>query len=302
MFSKIIVGVDGSKRCRDGLALARMLARETGGSILLASVHPASRRHAHQEAARAEAERCLAEAREAIAGVGAVEQRAVAANSPARGLHDLAEAEGADLIVLGSSHRGTAGRVLPGSVGDRLLHGAPCAVAIAPAGYWGNPDPRPRVIGVGYLPGEHADAALTVATELALHEHAALRLIAVVDGTGFGGFGVRGGYGYAEIIGDVREETRERLEAALHALPGETRAQGVLREGDPAAELVEQSQTLDLLVTGSRGYGALGRAILGGVSSRVVREAACPVLVVPGVAAAAEAPAQADRPAAAGAA
>ncbi len=141
--------------------------------------------------------------------------------------------------------------------------------------YWGNPDPRPRVIGVGYLPGVHADAALSVATELALHENAALRLIAVVDGAGFGGFGVRGGFGYAEIIGDVREETRERLDAALRALPPETRAQGVLREGDPSLELIEQTQTLDLLVTGSRGYGSLGRAILGGVTSRVVSEAAC---------------------------
>jgi nucleotide-binding universal stress UspA family protein len=281
MFKRIIVGIDGTKRGRDALALGRLLARETGASLVLASVYPASHRSSHEERARTEAERCIGEAREGLAGVRDVEHRAVAASSPARGLHDLAEAEGADLIVLGSSHRGAVGRVLPGSVGERLLHGAPCAVAVAPVGYWGNPDPRPRVIGVGFQPGRQADAALHAATELALHEGAALRLIAVVDGAGFGGFGVHGGYGYAEIIGDVREETRASLAAALDRLPAQTRAQGVLREGDVAAELVAQSQTLDLLVCGSRGYGPLGRAVLGGVSSRVVREAACPVLVIP---------------------
>ncbi len=283
MFHRIIVGVDGTKRGRDALALARMLARETGASLVLASVYPAFHRASHEERGRAEAETFISEAREALAGVSEVDHRAAAASSPARGLHDLAEAEGADLIVVGSSHRGAVGRVLPGSVGERLLHGAPCAVAVAPIGYWGNPDPRPRVIGVGYQPGRQADAALRAATELALHEGAALRLIAVVDGAGFGTFGVHGGFGhgYAEILGDLREETSACLTEALRALPPEVRAQGVLREGDVAAELVEQSQTLDLLVAGSRGYGPLGRAILGGVSSRVVREAACPVLVIP---------------------
>ena len=41
----------------------------------------------------------------------------------------------ADLLVLGSSHRGALGRVLIGSVSEETLHGAPCAAAIAPAGY-----------------------------------------------------------------------------------------------------------------------------------------------------------------------
>jgi nucleotide-binding universal stress UspA family protein len=38
---------------------------------------------------------------------------------------------------------------------------------------------------------------------------------------------------------------------------------------------------IDLLVCGSRGYGPVRRVLLGGVSSRLIRRAACPVVVVP---------------------
>ena len=38
----------------------------------------------------------------------------------------------ADLVVVGSTHTGRLGRVFPGSTGEKLLHGAPCAVAVVP--------------------------------------------------------------------------------------------------------------------------------------------------------------------------
>jgi len=284
MFGKIIVGIDGTKRGRDALALGRLLARETGASVVLASVYPASLRERaggdeYESVARADAERQIVEADEILGGVSDVAHRPVADSSPARGLQRLAAEEDADLIVVGSSHRGAAGRVLLGSVGERLLHGAPCAVAVAPVDFWGNPDPRPRLIGVGYDGTPHADAALRVAAELASHEHAALRIITVVER-----LKVSGGYG--AIVGDLREEARSWLDAALQAVPAETRPEGVLLDGDPADQLADQSESLDLLVTGSRGYGMLGRVLLGGVSARVVRDARCPVIVVPSVAAA----------------
>ena len=39
---------------------------------------------------------------------------AVASSSAARALHDTAESKDADMIVVGSSHRGPSGRVFPG--------------------------------------------------------------------------------------------------------------------------------------------------------------------------------------------
>jgi nucleotide-binding universal stress UspA family protein len=59
------------------------------------------------------------------------------------------------------------------------------------------------------------------------------------------------------------------------------RTQVVLADGDPAPQLVERAEQLSLLVTGSRGYGPVRRAVLGGVSAQVLRALPCPVLVVP---------------------
>jgi nucleotide-binding universal stress UspA family protein len=59
-------------------------------------------------------------------------------------------------------------------------------------------------------------------------------------------------------------------------------ATGELLEGDVVDELAAlDDREVDLLVCGSRGYGPVRRVLLGGVSSRLIRRAACPVVVVP---------------------
>ena len=69
------------------------------------------------------------------AGAGLrITTRTIADTSPSRALHILAEIERASLVVIGSSHRGAVGRVFAGTTAERLLHGAPCPVAVAPRG------------------------------------------------------------------------------------------------------------------------------------------------------------------------
>ena len=51
------------------------------------------------------------------------------ASSPGRGLHDIAERQQADLLVVGSCGRGPVGRVLIGDDTRTSLNGAPCALA-----------------------------------------------------------------------------------------------------------------------------------------------------------------------------
>ena len=77
-----------------------------------------------------------------------------------------------------------------------------------------------------------------------------------------------------------RPRTRSRRLTASQRRPGP----GVEAEftvGDPAHILTEASEQLDLLVVGSRGYGPMHAVMVGGVAGRLVREAACPVIVVP---------------------
>lgn len=51
--------------------------------------------------------------------------------------------------------------------------------------------------------------------------------------------------------------------------------------GDPGDTLVELSEYLDLLVSGSRGYGPVRAVLLGGVARRLATAGHCPVIVLP---------------------
>ena len=50
-------------------------------------------------------------------------------------------------------------------------------------------------------------------------------------------------------------------------------------DGDPVTALCDVSRQVELLVSGSRGQGAVAGRLLGGASRRLVHEAQCPVLV-----------------------
>ena len=85
------------------------------------------------------------------------------------GLKDLAAGEQADLIVIGSTHRGQLGRVVPGSVGERLLSGSPCPVAVAPRGYANTDHFGLGLIGVAVRDRAREAARLRAADH---HDHA----------------------------------------------------------------------------------------------------------------------------------
>ena len=56
----------------------------------------------------------------------------------------------------------------------------------------------------------------------------------------------------------------------------------VVLEGDPAETLCKRGAGADLLVVGSRGYGALAGLLLGSVSSKCAHHSRGPVVIVPG--------------------
>ncbi len=194
-------------------------------------------------------------------------------------LHQLAQERAAELIVVGASHRSVAGRLILHSTTEAVLHGSPCEVAVAPHGYAAEAAP-PRRIGVGYDGTVSARHALARAAELAHWFGATLEVIVVVDLT----HTMPARAGYPGIIFDLRSEADRLLaeaRAALDLLPAVAGVELRREEGDPGRLLCDASDTLDLLVVGSRDHGPLRRLLLGSVSTHVVREARSAVLVTP---------------------
>ncbi|HET6549195.1 MAG TPA: universal stress protein [Solirubrobacter sp.] len=284
--STILIGVDGSDRSQDATALGERLASAAGADVILACAFPYSdapnraANAAHREKLRDEA---LATARAVGDGLEGVRShiRVVANPSPAHALHDLAESERATLVIVGSTHTGRAGRVLPGSTGERLLHGAPCSVAVVPKGYREHAGAPIRRIGVAYDDSPEAKAAFAAAVDLARALGAELEVIWVVSLDSYASPALMAGPSVAMLREDVERHVQATLDELVAGVPSDVTATGVLLIGNAADELAQRSQGLDLLVVGSRGYGPLRSVIVGGVSGRVMRAAHCPVIVVP---------------------
>jgi nucleotide-binding universal stress UspA family protein len=273
MFKNVVVGVDMHQGGRDAIALAQRLT-EPDGKLRLAHVyavdaHIATGSSAPYDAAqRDRALELLTKARDEAA-VDA-ELSSVGAPSAGRGLHVLAEADGADLLVVGSSRRGLLGRVLLGDDTRAALNGAPCAVAVAPAGY-SQEAGELRAIGVGYNGSAESEHALGVARRLAAQHGAELSAFEVVSLPAYVFAG--GPAPLGDAIDEMVKEARERVSALDGVEPHAA-------YGQPAEELAAYSASLDLLIVGSRDYGPVGRLVHGSTSQLLARMARCPLLVL----------------------
>ena len=285
--STILIGVDASERSQDAIAFGNRLAALSSAHVVVACAFPyddAIRQGSNPEYRKAladDAEQTASTMRDRLDEIDAdrLLVRITANPSPAHALRDLAEAEHAEMIVVGSSHTGRLGRVAPGSTGERLLHGAPCAIAVVPHGYRTSHEQPIRRIGVAYDGSEQAAAAVAAAIELARTFSAELEIIGVVAPETYTGSGMLAGPTYT--FEDLEHTVQESLDMVIAGIPSDVSAVGVRLTGDPADQLGERSAMLDLMLAGSRGYGPLRSVLVGGVSGRLIRTVQCPVIVIP---------------------
>lgn len=280
----IVVAYDGSPYSEDGLALTGALAEVLAARPLVVTVA------LYPDHLMSAEERSLIAAEYAgkTLDVGADRLRmlaprkqAVGDDSPARALDRIAEAEQPLMIVLGSTHRGPLGRVFLGSVGQNLVSGAPCAIAVAPRDYAHRQEHRLHRIGVALNGSEESWAAYSAASSLAERVHGELIAIAVAAPAHYGY-----GAGFGALTADEYEHAEGRaamqvLEEATGRAPSGVTFHAMLRQGPPERELADACGKLDLLVVGSRGYGPVRRTLLGSVSSKLMHQATCPILVLP---------------------
>jgi nucleotide-binding universal stress UspA family protein len=282
MFRTIVAGCNGRERGRGAVSLAHAIAEATGARLLLVGVHhnpplpfPTTYTEQHEGL-----ERDLRAVRDELAPEAIIQVHA--GMSPAHALRHVARYEHADLLVIGSRHRRRRQHIVESDHAMQVLHGARCAVAVAPDPL----APRPELhrIGVGIDATAESAIALDTACALARLTGARLHLIAVADDRlpAWTGDALTAAYGESvQTLVDDRIESARELLAARRAT-----CEGIVVEGDvvlgnPAGELVLASEDLDLLVLGSRRWGPVKRLALGSTAERVIRHTACPVLVPP---------------------
>src|SRR3954447_6023073 len=117
MYRKLVVGYATDRRGADAIALTRLLAsaRSVEDVVIVEASHGHRFSGSHGEAGTPSAERDIGSLGEGWPPDVLVSPRLVSGASPAAALASAADEVEADLLVLGSSHRGFAGRVLAGT-------------------------------------------------------------------------------------------------------------------------------------------------------------------------------------------
>lgn len=280
-----IAAHDGTDRGADAVALARVLAGPHAGPVRMVHVCRAREpwdtlTHPAQDPTRVERARVMG-MEEHVRLPGDPLPLNLTAHSVAHGLQDAAEREPAAVVVVASSPGGDAGRTFPGATAQRLMHGAPCPVAIAPEGYASRAASEIGVIGVAIDADPESWEALRHAIELARGFDACVRLMTAVDPAA-----EADALAVPELVSDVREATMVRGEELLRdvrrEVPGDVVVDAELCEGPPGESIVAACDgDVDLLVCGSRGYGPKHVVLLGTTTSYLVAHSSCPVLVIP---------------------
>lgn len=285
MLNTILVGVDGRPGGDDALALARRLSQLDDGAVVVTSAtETAGGQGLHTSPNdEAAARHALARARSHVATEANVTFRDSEAPTPAAGLLGLAREVGADIIVVGASHRSPLGRVLGGSVLTELLRGD-VPVAVAPNGFAHEPARDWNAVAVAVDDSAASDAAVRFAAELTrvVEEPPGEVEVVAVDSRPLLETFPEGEP--VEPADGRRARFDEIVARAAGMLPAGVQVRETHAYGLPEQALSDVSRARDVLVCGAHGRGTLGRLLFGSVSETLAAQAACPLVIVPAAA------------------
>ena len=189
------------------------------------------------------------------------------------------EQGGFGLTVMGAGRRGWLGNLLLGSVSLHVLHSSPTSVLIV---HETEVRHGPVRILLGADGSTGASLARQTLTDFADPERCEVRVVAVAHEAPVFVQRMPGVIAPPSVSKDL-EVTRvlaERVEryaeeAVTHLCADGFRAEGRVKDGHPAGQLLDEAErwNAELVVLGSRGLGSVGRALLGSVSDRIVRRA-----------------------------
>ena len=181
----------------------------------------------------------------------------------------------AQMMVVGCRGRGAFARGLLGSISTGLVHHAKCPVAIIhdEDPLMPHPAQAPVVVGVDGSPS--SDRAVAIAFEQASFR--GVDLVAVHAWSDSGVFEFPGvDWSQLQALGETT--LSERLAGWQERYP-DVLVRRVVVADRPAHQLLEQAESAQLLVVGSRGWGGFAGMLLGSVSTAVIHGAKMPVIV-----------------------
>lgn len=280
--SKVLIAYDGTSSdaaltdlgCA-GLPMAVDALIVTVADIILpppdnelpADDEPAVRIPEVERHAKERAERAINEA-QAFADLGAKRVKAdfpgwnirseVRCDSPAWAILEIADRDQSDLIVVGShGHSLVGGRLILGSVSQRVLYDARCSVRVARC--WEEKRKGPVRIVVGFNGSQDCEAAVDAVVSREWPEGTEARLITV----------------HPLLSSEARDVAAKRLRQA-----GLTTTE-ISKDGDPAHVLIREAEEWGAasIFVGTRDVHGFQHLLHGSVSSAVAEKARCSVEV-----------------------
>lgn len=292
---RILLATDFSPRAEGAEAYACTLAESWGAALTVMNVlefapgmnpeYPVNRLYLTE--LMKQATRALAELKARVADRRISVHTRIATGIPSQEVLVAAEAENADLIVVGTVGKTGLAHVLLGSTAERIIRTAPCPVLVVRAersgaeqtGGGNHPAALDRIL----VPVDFSDCsldALEYAVVVAQRAKASVMLLHVLEPVSYG-------LDFTLTIPGSREHKREAVAerlagvvAALDAL--KVKSEYAVRGGLPHDSILEAARTMsaDLIVMGTHGRRGLSHAFYGSVTESVLRKSSHPVLTV----------------------
>jgi nucleotide-binding universal stress UspA family protein len=290
---KVYVPLDGSTLSKQAVNVGEMLTRACGGTLHLIHILEESAA-SESRPPRAIADRQIAE--RYLNGLVAklpddidADTRIIRGNATEELLR--ISRENPDAIIAMSTHgRGGLGRLMFGSVADKVLRGAASPVALVRnSGQETSTQLRTVLVPLDGSP--LAEEALPLAEQLARATDATISLVRVTETFWDSTLLVdvpEAAYLSPEQVNDYEAQALADARAYLNDIATDLRAKGLrvvweVRIGRPAEEItrVAETTTADLILISTHGRGGLRRWALGSVTNELLHRGTTPILAIP---------------------
>lgn len=281
MLATVLLPIDFSRDSEHILDFAKGLPALGVKVVVLSHVVEASGMEGPIIAAKVDEVRDkLREIASQLSALGLKVQVRVPTGDPFEGIVGLATEMGVDAVVVGSHAKGLMTQLVAGSVSERLLRDAPVPMLLVRFDIIRNQsEPATLLKRFGekvLLPTDFslsASHAFSSAMELPKGVIKTLYLMHVID---------------PALTGEKRRKTEEGAEFHLRNLQALAQQQGIstsviVSMGDPQRSILAEidERRITGVITGTRGRNAIQEALLGSVSMTLLKQASCPVVIVP---------------------